>query len=82
MDSLSLFDLFIGSWEVRDAQAHGISHWLVIPCLFFTFMFGPVGLLLYFILRTVRPVLFRLDTLKTKYQLDTFSDRLPMTPDF
>jgi hypothetical protein len=48
------FDLFIGSWEVRDAKAHGISHWLVIPCLFFTFMFGPVGLLLYFILRTVR----------------------------
>jgi Domain of unknown function (DUF4281) len=41
------FDLFIGAWEVRDAQARGISHWLVIPCLFFTFMFGPVGLLLY-----------------------------------
>ncbi len=45
------FDLFIGSWEVRDAAARGISHWLVIPCLFFTFMFGPVGLLLYFGLR-------------------------------
>ncbi len=48
------FDLFIGSWQVRDAAARGISHWLVIPCLFFTFMFGPVGLLLYFGLRTVR----------------------------
>jgi hypothetical protein len=48
------FDLFIGSWEVRDAQAHGISHWLVIPCLLFTFMFGPIGLLLYFALRFVR----------------------------
>jgi hypothetical protein len=48
------FDLFIGSWQVRDAQAHGISHWLVIPCLFLTFMFGPVGLLCYFALRTVR----------------------------
>src|ERR1700683_3238943 len=35
------FDLFIGSWEVRDAQAHGISHWFVIPCLFLTFMLGP-----------------------------------------
>ncbi len=45
------FDLFIGSWQVRDAAARGISHWLVIPCLFFTFMFGPVGLLLYFALR-------------------------------
>jgi membrane protein insertase Oxa1/YidC/SpoIIIJ len=48
------FDLFMGSWEVRDAQAHGISHFLVIPCLFFTFMFGPVGLLLYFVIRGVR----------------------------
>jgi Domain of unknown function (DUF4281) len=48
------FDLFIGSWEVRDAQTHGISHWLVIPCLFLTFMFGPVGLLVYFGLRAVR----------------------------
>jgi len=48
------FDLFIGSWQVRDAQSHAISHWLVLPCLFFTFMFGPVGLLLYFGLRAGR----------------------------
>lgn len=45
------FDLFVGSWEVRDAQSRGISHWLVIPCLFFTFMFGPIGFLMYSILR-------------------------------
>ena len=45
------FDLFIGSWEVRDSQERGISQWLVLPCLFFTFMFGPVGLLLYFVIR-------------------------------
>ena len=45
------FDLFIGSWEVRDSQERGISQWLVIPSLFFTFMFGPVGLLLYFVIR-------------------------------
>jgi hypothetical protein len=48
------FDLFIGSWEVRDAKAQGISHFMVIPCLFFTFMFGPVGLLLYLGVRLVR----------------------------
>jgi hypothetical protein len=48
------FDLFIGSWEVRDAQALGISHLIVIPCLALTFMFGPAGLLLYFLLRTSR----------------------------
>ncbi len=45
------FDLFIGSWEVRDAQRLGMSHWLVIPCLALTFMFGPIGLGLYFIIR-------------------------------
>ena len=41
------FDLFVGSWEVRDAQRLGIPHLLVVPCLVLTFLFGPVGLLLY-----------------------------------
>ncbi len=45
------FDLFVGSWEVRDAQANGVHHLLVVPCLFLTFFLGPVGLLLYFALR-------------------------------
>ena len=45
------FDLFIGSWQVRDAARLGLSHWLVAPCLLLTFLFGPVGLLLYFALR-------------------------------
>jgi hypothetical protein len=45
------FDLFVGSWEVRDAQRLGIAHWKVVPCLFFTLMFGPVGLVLYLTLR-------------------------------
>jgi hypothetical protein len=45
------FDLLIGIWEVRDSQKNGISHWLVIPCLFFTFMLGPIGFLLYSALR-------------------------------
>ena len=45
------FDLFVGAWEVRDAQRLGIPHLLVIPCLILTFLFGPVGLLLYFVLR-------------------------------
>jgi hypothetical protein len=48
------FDLFVGSWEVRDARVHGVPHWLVLPCLFLTFMFGPAGLLLYLLIRTVR----------------------------
>ena len=46
------FDLFIGSWEVRDAKDKGVPHWLIIPSLGLTFMFGPAGLVLYFITRT------------------------------
>jgi len=44
------FDLFIGNWELRDSQKLGISHLFVVPCLFFTFMLGPIGLLAYFAL--------------------------------
>jgi len=45
------FDLFIGSWEVRDAARNRIPHWTVIPSLILTFLFGPAGLLSYFVLR-------------------------------
>jgi hypothetical protein len=48
------FDLFIGGWEVRDAQRRGIPHLLIVPALLLTFLFGPAGLLLYFVIRWVR----------------------------
>ena len=48
------FDLFIGSWEVRDSRDRGIPHLLVVPCLVLTFLFGPVGWLLYGIVRSVK----------------------------
>ena len=48
------FDLFIGSWEVRDSQKHGIPHFVMIPCLLMTFMLGPIGLLFYFAIRTAK----------------------------
>ena len=47
------FDLFVGTWQVRDARRIGISHLLVIPCLILTFLLGPIGMLAYFILRLV-----------------------------
>jgi hypothetical protein len=46
-----VFDLFIGAWEVRDARRRGIPHLAVVPCLFLTFMFGPVGLGAYLLMR-------------------------------
>jgi len=48
------FDLFIGAWEVRDSQRHGIPHLVVIPCLIMTFMLGPIGLLFYFAIRSAK----------------------------
>jgi hypothetical protein len=45
------FDLWTGAWETRDAGRQGIPHVLVLPCLGLTFLFGPVGLLAYLVLR-------------------------------
>jgi hypothetical protein len=47
------FDLFVGSWEIRDAQRNGIAHYAVVPCLVLTFLFGPAGWLFYFSIRSV-----------------------------
>ncbi len=46
-----VFDLFVGAWEWRDALQHDISQWILVPCLVLTFMFGPVGFLVYFVVR-------------------------------
>lgn len=48
------FDLFVGAWIVRDSQTHQINHFLILPCLFFTLMAGPLGLMLYLGLRVLR----------------------------
>nr|WP_235727181.1 ABA4-like family protein [Hymenobacter siberiensis] len=50
------FDMWTGAWEVRDAQRRGMPHGLLIPCLLLTFLFGPVGLLLYFGVRQRYPL--------------------------
>jgi hypothetical protein len=48
------FDLITGIWIQKNAQKHTINHWLTLPCLFFTFMPGSFGLLLYLLLRWVK----------------------------
>ncbi|MCB1458809.1 MAG: DUF4281 domain-containing protein [Nitratireductor sp.] len=48
------FDLFIGAWQVRTGANEAIPFVLVIPCLVLTFLFGPVGLLLFFAIRSAR----------------------------
>lgn len=47
------FDLMTGLWIKKNSEKHFISHWLVIPCLLLTFMFGPIGLLIYLLLRSI-----------------------------
>ena len=46
-----VFDLFVGAWITRDAGRREIPHLLVVPCLVFTLLLGPVGLLMYVLLR-------------------------------
>lgn len=47
------FDLMVGVFIVSNAAQYNIAHWMLLPCLFMTLMFGPAGLLLYFVLRGV-----------------------------
>lgn len=44
------FDLFLGNWILRRSQAEAIPHWLMLPVLLLTFLFGPVGYLTYLLL--------------------------------
>jgi hypothetical protein len=45
------FDLLVGLWEREEATRIGLSRWLLAPCLALTFMFGPIGWLLFMTLR-------------------------------
>ena len=45
------FDLFVGSWVARNGLGLGLHPLLLLPCLFLTFIAGPIGLLLYLLLR-------------------------------
>ena len=45
------FDLLTGIFIRKNARLHNINYWLTVPCLLFTFMLGPIGLLLYLLLR-------------------------------
>lgn len=45
------FDLFTGMWIARDADAKGFGRLVQLPFLFFTFLFGPIGLLGWLIIR-------------------------------
>lgn len=48
------FDLFVGAWEARTARAEGIPHLIVVPILALTFLLGPIGFLVFIVVRQAR----------------------------
>ncbi|MEM9078813.1 MAG: ABA4-like family protein [Bacteroidota bacterium] len=48
------FDLLVGMWMVNQNRNLGIHQLLMAPCLFATFMLGPVGFLLFMLIRTYK----------------------------
>ena len=53
------FDLFVGTWIVREGLERGVPPLLLLLCLPLTFLFGPAGLLLFLAFRLAfreRPV--------------------------
>ena len=51
------FDLFVGVWIALRADAIGVSRLLQTPILLATFIFGPVGLVLFYACQAI-PALF------------------------
>lgn len=45
------FDLFVGQWIARDADNKGVHRLVQLPILFVTLMAGPIGLLLWLVVR-------------------------------
>lgn len=48
------FDLFVGVWIAKDADAKGFSRIVQLPILFATLMAGPIGLLVWLTVREAR----------------------------
>ena len=48
------FDLLTGIWIKKNSLKYRISHWIIIPCLLLCFLLGPIGLLLYLLIRAIK----------------------------
>lgn len=48
------FDMLVGIWISRNSQQKNIPHgWVILP-LFFTFMLGPLGWIIYLVIRRIK----------------------------
>lgn len=50
------FDLFVGRWSYLDSRARGIPALVMAPVLLLTILLGPIGLLVYLLVRLRWPV--------------------------
>ncbi|MDC6406540.1 MULTISPECIES: ABA4-like family protein [Maribacter] len=48
------FDLLIGMWMIDQNKDLNLHQVLMAPCLFLTFMFGPLGFLLFMVLKGLK----------------------------
>ncbi len=48
------FDLIVGMWMINQNEKYKLHQLLMAPCLFATFMFGPIGFLLFTIIKTIK----------------------------
>jgi hypothetical protein len=45
------FDMVVGTWVARDGTSRSVPALILLPCLVLTFLFGPMGFLLYVLAR-------------------------------
>ncbi len=48
------FDLLVGMWIISENKKLNIHHVLIVPCLLGSFMLGPIGFLLFMIMKTIK----------------------------
>ncbi len=48
------FDMLVGMWMVNQNKELHLHQLLLAPCLFLTFMFGPIGFLLFISLKSIK----------------------------
>jgi hypothetical protein len=48
------FDLYVGAMLVKQAHRDQLSHLVLIPILIATFLLGPMGLLAFFVVQSIR----------------------------
>jgi len=48
------FDLLVGMWILDQNKQLGLSHLLIIPCLLGSFTLGPIGFLLFMVMKALK----------------------------